>query len=96
MSDSSTTSCKRCGEETNYPPPDMPESYRGYCPTCALDLAENGTLPKPTKAAMLNQIVGKLTTLLEQGGVFNVLTTETRSPSEIIETPIGSIQYSQN
>jgi hypothetical protein len=93
-------SCKRCGDATNYPPPDMPTEYRGYCPPCTAALCEAGELPPPTREAILNYlataVVNKLMGTLGDDVEVHVAMLTPRSPSEIIVTPAGPTQYSQN
>ena len=50
--------CRRCADETNHVPPDLPPEWDGYCPKCALHLAyHEETLPKANPQAVLPQLM---------------------------------------
>ncbi len=95
------TKCQRCGDDTNFPPDDMPVEYRGYCPECVVAQCEAGLLPMPTPEAMLNYITTAIANQVMEGlmgkvEIQVVNLSQPKSPSEIVVTPAGPVQYSQN
>lgn len=89
---SNRLTCLKCGCDTSRPPDDFPPEYLGYCPSCSAQLVNDGRLPAPDPEVLLRYMTRMLTATLEHlmGDI------DVKSPSEIVCTPVGQIQYSQN
>ena len=59
--------CRRCADETNHVPDDLPPEWDGYCPRCALELAYmEKTLPKADVRAVLPQLMRQVESMLSE------------------------------